>query len=211
MLKTNLLLIQKNAKKKEEVRQPHEDVTDMQYGFVIASVVGVAAIASGGGGGSSSSTSIPNGSVSSTGYFVDAPVQGMQYSTSSGLTGVTGVGGTFNYAAGDTVTFKVGNVIIGTYDTANIGADRIVMPQDIVGVSRSDIAHPDVLQIGRLLQTLDANGDLTDGIDIPEEALTALTSIQEIDMSAGGITKISRKAPEFIHGDIRHLKIVDLI
>lgn len=91
-------------------------------------------------------------------------------------------------AAGDTVTFKVGNVIIGTYDTANIGADRIVMPQDIVGVSRSDIAHPDVLQIGRLLQTLDANGDLTDGIDIPEEALTALTSIQEIDMSAGGIT-----------------------
>lgn len=85
----------KNAKKKEEVRQPHEDVTDMQYGFVIASVVGVAAIASGGSG-SSSSTSIPNGSVSSTGYFVDAPVQGMQYSTSSGLTGVTGVGGTFS-------------------------------------------------------------------------------------------------------------------
>lgn len=177
----------KNAKKQEEGHQPHEDLTEMQYGFVIASVLGVGAIASSGGG-SSSSSSIPNESVSSTGYFVDAPVQGIQYTTSSGLSGVTGAGGSFSYAPGDTVTFTVGNVTIGSYDTDNIASDGVVMPQDIVGVDRSDVAHPVVLQIGRFLQTLDADDDLTNGITISEEAIAELEVIEAVDLSVSGIT-----------------------
>lgn len=182
-----------NDKSKKKVEADNSIVSggEIHTGFIIASVVGVGAIAaaSGGSSGSSSTATAPeNNTVSSTGYFVDAPVQGIQYTTSSGLTGVTGVGGSFSYAPGDTVTFTVGNVTIGSYDTDNIGSDGVVMPQDIIGVDRSDVAHPYVLQIGRFLQTLDADGDLTNGITISEEAIAALEAIEAVDLSVSGIT-----------------------
>ena len=38
------------------------------------------------------------------GVFVDAPVEGLTYVTSSGLSGTTNATGVFNYLAGDSVT-----------------------------------------------------------------------------------------------------------
>ena len=41
------------------------------------------------------------------GTFIDSAVQGVDYTTSSGLTGTTDAFGTFTYAAGDTVSFSL--------------------------------------------------------------------------------------------------------
>jgi hypothetical protein len=50
----------------------------------------------------------------STGYFIDSPVQGLGYNTTpSGLSGLTGPNGEFQYRAGDVVNFTLGGMTIG--------------------------------------------------------------------------------------------------
>ena len=48
-----------------------------------------------------------------TGEFVDAPVSGLSYSTSSGLKGFSSETGKYNYRVGDSVTFDLGNLTLG--------------------------------------------------------------------------------------------------
>ena len=43
-----------------------------------------------------------------TGVFIDSPVQGLPYSTTSGLSGQTGANGEFQYRSGDRITFGSG-------------------------------------------------------------------------------------------------------
>ena len=64
----------------------------------------------GDGGGGGAATSAPV----STGYFVDSPVQGLGYNTTSGLSGVTGPNGEFQYRSGDVVNFTIGGTTIGS-------------------------------------------------------------------------------------------------
>lgn len=69
-------------------------------------------------GGSSSSSSEPS-VPSSTGIFVDAPVAGIAYSTSpSGYSGFTDAEGKFLFNEGDTVTFRIGNLVLGSAPAA---------------------------------------------------------------------------------------------
>ncbi|MCX8025678.1 MAG: hypothetical protein N3A60_10795, partial [Thermanaerothrix sp.] len=61
------------------------------------------------------------------GVFVDAPVAGLEYVTSSGVSGKTDANGVFYYDPGDTVTFKIGNLTLGSAK----GASQVT-PVDIV-------------------------------------------------------------------------------
>jgi hypothetical protein len=108
----------------------------------------------GGGGGSSSTTES-----ASKGLFLDAEVEGLTYTTTSGLTGTTDENGTYQYIPGEQISFSVGGVNIGTVD----GAPKCT-PFDFAAASTN---------IARFLQSLDADGDPTNGIDIVE-ANTAL-------------------------------------
>ncbi|MGR0277410.1 retention module-containing protein, partial [Marinomonas dokdonensis] len=98
--------------------------------------------------GSSSSTSSSSSSSTSstdsatevaeefTGYFVDGLVNGLTYTTSSGLTGLTGADGddgSFRYHEGDTITFSVGGVIVGSVTSDEIDGDYLFL-QDVAGV-----------------------------------------------------------------------------
>ncbi len=54
------------------------------------------------------------GGVTAGATVIDGVVVGMSYSTSSGITGATDFDGTFKYGLGDTVTFSIGSVVVGS-------------------------------------------------------------------------------------------------
>ena len=131
--------------------------------------------ACGGGGG---------GSSQQVGQFIDDPVSGLTYScVSTGSTqevkGTTDADGHFNYLPGQTCTFKVGNVTLGSL--TGVPADGKVTPQDVAGVSRSATAAPSALAIAQFLQSL--NDGTTNGrIVIPAATTTALSSVTAITL-----------------------------
>ncbi|MGL6123331.1 MAG: retention module-containing protein, partial [Shewanella sp.] len=97
--------------------------------------------------------------------LTDNFVNGVTYTTSSGLTGRTGdqgAPGSFAYNDGDIITLSIGNVII-----AQFSADAILGPilflQDIAATGLSDVNLNYVENLAILLQALDS--DISDGVD----------------------------------------------
>ncbi len=126
----------------------------------------------GGGGGSSSSTTT---TTTLQGQFVDAPVAGIEYETSSGIKGVTDENGYFNYKEGDTVTFKVGKIILG-----DAKADKVVTPSALFADENLDAikVQEKVQQVVALLLALDSNPN-DDKIEIPEKVKESLNKLNE--------------------------------
>lgn len=74
----------------------------------------------GGGGGSSSSTSgSTQTSTTITGKFIDAPVEGVSYKCGV-LSGITDSNGNFTCNRGDTVTFNIGNLTLGSFPAQSV-------------------------------------------------------------------------------------------
>ncbi|MEC4726166.1 retention module-containing protein [Shewanella sp. D64] len=97
--------------------------------------------------------------------FSDNFVNGIAYSTSSGLKGFTGdmgSDGSFAYHPGDTITFTIGNVTIASF-SADAIQGTILFLQDIAGTSLSDSNMNYVENMAIFLQALD--NDLSDGTD----------------------------------------------
>ena len=95
------------------------------------------------------------------GRFVDSAVSGLWYETAT-QSGYTDVNGAFKYLAGETVEFFLGQTSLGSID-----AKSLVTPLDML----KEGDHPDTLQnILRLLQTIDADADSSNGIEIDESA-----------------------------------------
>ncbi len=124
---------------------------------------GLAALSGGGGGGGSEPK------VFSTGFLIDSPVAGVDYYLNGVLTGKTAQDGSFTYAAGDRVTFKIGTITLG--DGITVGADGKVFMQDLAGVSRGSALDPKVLRLAQLLQSLDADNNPDNGITIDTSRL----------------------------------------
>ncbi|MFH0710714.1 MAG: Ig-like domain-containing protein [Pseudomonadota bacterium] len=159
--------------------------TSAWWGVGILAVAGGVAAAAGGGGGGGSTTTVP-AATTLTANLVDSLVQGVSYTTSSGLTGVTGITladgslGSFAYKAGDTVTFKVGQATIGTFNTANINADHIVTIQEIAGVLRTNTTDTKVVNIAQFLQSLDSDGNAANGITIAPATAALITTVIDV-------------------------------
>src|SRR5690554_4352793 len=97
----------------------------------------------------------------STGIFVDGPVAGVSYTTSPGnRSGITNVRGEYDYAEGDKVSFRIGGIVF-----PEITAKGTVTPLDMGGEGATP-ASVQVVNILRLLQTLDEDGDPENGISI---------------------------------------------
>ena len=105
----------------------------------------------------------------SPGVFLDSAVMGVDYSTSSGLGGTTDSGGTFYYNPGDQVSFTIGGISLGSV----IGAAKLT-PVEVMGASGT--ADQKVVNLSRLLQTLDADGDPSNGISISDSTKTTLAT-----------------------------------
>jgi hypothetical protein len=95
----------------------------------------------------------------STGRFIDDPVQGLQFESPT-QKGLTGTQGEFFYIAGETVRFLIGDVEIGRA----LGA-AILTPQSLVSGAQ-DTGNRAVINIARVLLTLDSDCDASNGIQI---------------------------------------------
>ncbi len=122
--------------------------------------------------------------------MVDSPVHGAGYFTSSGHLGLTAQNGVFMYRQGDEVTFRVGQLVLGSAP----GGGVVTLP-DLVDGARAAMAsgasvdevmdsYPAIVNIARLLQSLDVDGDSSNGIQLPEEAREKAASyVDSIDFS----------------------------
>ncbi|ARN72714.1 thrombospondin type 3 repeat-containing protein [Oceanicoccus sagamiensis] len=123
---------------------------------------------SGCGGGSSVDPAEPEAPLS--GVFIDSPVSNINYQTKT-LKGVTDSNGAFQYMEGEVVTFSIGEIEVGRSQ----GQEQI-SPLDLVGTEDSE--NIEVINIARLLQSLDADGNPDNGIEITEQAKdNALTPV----------------------------------
>ena len=133
--------------------------------LAIGSLVGC-----GGGGGSS-------GTTTKTGYFIDSAVEGLEY-TSGSIAGITGTDGSFKYEEGKPVTFKIGSMVLGSVTVTN----SRVFPIDLVS-GATDETHPNVSLMAQILQTLDTDGDASNGITISQNTRQAINQAIEIAVS----------------------------
>ncbi|QOY51863.1 Ig-like domain-containing protein [Candidatus Sulfurimonas baltica] len=87
-----------------------------------------------------------DGSGTVTGQFIDAPVQGLSYTCSSGATGETNSNGEYTCIIGDSVTFFIGSVEIGTSSAQTTAITPYTLfPSDNVAA----------INLARLLQSVD--------------------------------------------------------
>jgi hypothetical protein len=84
--------------------------------------------------------------------FLDAEVEGLSYTTDSGISGTTDENGTYSFLPGENVSFSVGGVSLGT-----VAGAPICTPFDFAAASTN---------IARFIQSLDADGDPSNGIDL---------------------------------------------
>ncbi|MBX2882167.1 MAG: DM13 domain-containing protein [Granulosicoccus sp.] len=118
-----------------------------------------------------------------TGRFVDSAVTGLQYTTPS-QSGLTGSDGSFNYESGESVTFSIGDIVL----PAIPGAD-IITPLSVF--STDDITDLRVMNLARLLQTLDDNADPSDGIVLADSAVANATGLQVDFSSANFVDQVN--------------------
>lgn len=97
-----------------------------------------------------------------TGIFVDSFVRGLNYITES-QTGTTNAAGEFTYKNGESITFSIGDIFFPTIDATSVITPLTIFNSDNI----NDIA---VVNMLRLLQTLDMDGNAGNGIEISDEA-----------------------------------------
>lgn len=135
------------------------------------------AISACGGGSSSNDTANNNSSGGdqtqsgdvSTGRLIDAAVQGMDYVTAT-QSGTTNANGEFSYKPGEKVTFKMGG-----HSFTSVDAGNVITPLELAGTD--DINDNAVVNIVRLLMTLDSDGDPSNGIAINETVKNSASQI----------------------------------
>ncbi|GAB0057809.1 hypothetical protein SIID45300_02141 [Candidatus Magnetaquicoccaceae bacterium FCR-1] len=121
----------------------------------------------------SSETVLPPALPSKTGVFLDSPVGGVTY-TAGNVTGITTSSGGYAYKPGDIVVFRIGDIVLGSSQGQNY-----VTPVDLAPAKSSNA----IVNILRLLQTLDSDGNPNNGIQISEQAQEAAKGVT-VDINA---------------------------
>lgn len=127
-----------------------------------------------GGGSSSSASDIPIPMVEPetmvfTGVFLDSAVEGISYETSTN-SGITNVLGEYTYQSNENITFSIGDITLPI-----VVAKSVLTPLDVMATD--NINHPSVVNVLRLLQSLDEDGIADNGIKIPSAALEFATGL----------------------------------
>lgn len=131
-----------------------------------------------------------------TGVFLDSAVVNIGYRTVT-QSGFTNANGEFNYRAGEVITF-----FIGKLELPGVVASNIITPMDIANTT--NLTDNQLVNILRLLQSLDKDGDPSNGIEITAAAIAAgavldftlapnifaeLPAVKELLEAAGGTNK----------------------
>ena len=145
----------------------------LQRAILLGTIAGLSACGGGGGGGGEEASTGPAPNVLS-GQFIDSAVNGLRYETPT-RSGLTDQSGTFYYLEGEQVSFYVGGTKLGEAT----GADQIT-PFTLAGIApvrtqtqiterlsaASSNSLDRALNIARLLQLLDQDGNANNGIDL---------------------------------------------
>ena len=107
-------------------------------------------------------TSMPSRAEPLTGVFA-GPVIGLRYETPT-LTGQTNDRGEFKYRAGEAVTFRIGRLVLGAAEGAARLNVATLAPRVAGDIDK--LHDPSVTNLARLLQTLDADGNVENGVEI---------------------------------------------
>lgn len=121
------------------------------------------------GGGDSAPASI-------TGVFLDAPVEGLDYVAGTAAKASTNPKGEFTCKTGETVTFSVGGVALGSAACASL-----ITPLTLTGLN--DVKSDRVANRLLALQLLDEDSDPSNGIKLTPAVKTALAG-RTLDFSA---------------------------
>lgn len=114
----------------------------------------------GGGGGSSPAAITDDDPDIIQGKFI-SPIVGLRY-VSGNQSGLTDINGAFSCEAGSTISFYVGDILIGT-----TACHSLISPVDMVP-GATDETHPTVSNIFAFLQTIDDDNDPSNGITITQ-------------------------------------------
>jgi len=96
------------------------------------------------------------------GYLIDSPIQGVTYRC-DGTTGVTSASGSFSCSV-PPVSFSLGELTLGSI--SSFTSDNRVFPQDLLGLPRSDNSSTRLVELTRLIQSLDDDGNISETINI---------------------------------------------
>ena len=110
-----------------------------------------------------------------TGNFVDSPVAGVSYITPT-ESGVTNLDGEFSYREGEAVVFSIGKLSLPL-----VPASEMITPLDIA--DSDDVSDAAVINVARLLQSLDEDSDPSNGIVISESTNSVFDEAQIFDVA----------------------------
>lgn len=110
------------------------------------------------------------------GIFIDSPVAGLSYETAS-LKGKTNSKGTYEYRKAETISFYIGNMLLGTAPGSPLTTPLSLVPGAI------DEKNNKVSNIIRILLTLDTDKNPSNGITISPATADA-TKENSFDLNA---------------------------
>ena len=143
----------------------------------------------------SASPSSPTASAQQVGVFVDSAVAGVTFQSNSGLSGTTNSAGEFDYIEGETISFSLGGIDLGS-----VVGSAVLTPVEVMGATET--ADDKVINLTRFLQSLDEDGDPTNGITITSSVSSSLqgTSINFNDNSSNFEAAVSSVVSTAIPG-----------
>ncbi len=126
---------------------------------------------------------------SATGVFLDSPVQGLAYTTApSNVSGVTNANGEFTYNPGDSVTFALGNLVLGAVP-AQGAVTPLTVAQALVAASPGGDVETITVNVLAFLQSFDSDGNADNGITLSTAVAGAMASnIIDFTANAGAFT-----------------------
>ncbi|MDD2828220.1 MAG: hypothetical protein PHW18_01450 [Sulfuricurvum sp.] len=124
-------------------------------------LIGVGLLFTGCGGSSDAGTTMSQNSTIGVGYYIDSAVGGINYVCGE-QNGTTGIDGSFQFEKGKDCTFKIGEIVL-----------RSISAKDLI--DKGDIFEDNV-SVAQMLQTLDTDGNATNGIIITSDVIDVIKS-----------------------------------
>lgn len=119
--------------------------------------------------------------------LIDSPIKGVEYSCGS-LRDVTNKNGEFFCLKNTIVTFKIGGVILGSTFLEN-NKTAFITPAKLYKLDNANITDIRLINFIRLVQSLDSDDNVSNGIDINKSVRETLKNVN-LDISDKNITRI---------------------
>ncbi|SFV62139.1 T1SS secreted agglutinin RTX [hydrothermal vent metagenome] len=139
--------------------------------LVSAALAAIVLTGCGGDGSSNSNTPTTTTTINKNAYLSDSRMAGVTYTCGS-LQGTTTQEGKFQYNTKcSNVNFSIGGINLGHIPISNLSDNQIIYPSDLLGLDFNNTSDPKLQAMLQLVQSLDADQNPYNGIDINSTAL----------------------------------------